>query len=83
MKKKFYTDFSVKLSINQNWQMNDVHFGFSIYDYIINLRIIKAKDLLREQIAVSTVCELVGFGSYSNFIRTFSKRVGISPGQYS
>lgn len=57
--------------------------GFSIYDYIINLRIIKAKDLLREQIAVSKVCELVGFGSYSNFIRTFSKRVGISPGQYS
>ncbi len=33
MKKKFYTDFSVKLCINQNWQMKDVHFHdlFEIY----------------------------------------------------
>ena len=44
----------------------------------------KAKELLmKEDNSVSKVCEQVGFGSYSHFIRTFSKRVGTSPGQYS
>lgn len=57
--------------------------GFSIYDYIINLRIMKSKELLRHDNSVSEVCDKVGFGSYSHFIRTFKNRVGIPPGQYS
>ncbi len=57
--------------------------GFTINNYIINLRIIEAKKLLREGYSVSSVCETVGFGNVSHFIRTFKKYTGTSPKQYA
>lgn len=56
--------------------------GLSIHRYVIERRIELAKQLLREGNSVTLVCEKSGFGNYSNFIRTFSTCVGISPGKY-
>ncbi len=38
-----------------------------------------ARILLKENIKVSEVSMLCGFGDYSNFIRTFKREYGISP----
>lgn len=57
--------------------------GFSINEYIINKRILKSKELLKKNIPVSRVAEMVGFNSDSHFIRTFKKLIGISPKKYS
>lgn len=57
--------------------------GFGLNEYIINLRILKARELLRQSISVQQVGEIVGFSNNSHFIRTFKNMVGVSPGQYS
>lgn len=57
--------------------------GFGLNEYIINLRILKARELLRQDLSVQQVGEIVGFSNNSHFIRTFKAMVGISPGQYS
>lgn len=57
--------------------------GFSINEYIIVRRILKAKELLRNNITVTQAAEACGFNNYSHFIRTFKKLVGISPKQYT
>jgi len=57
--------------------------GFSINEYIINRRIIKAHELLQKDLSVSKAGELVGYTNVSHFIRTFKKLTGISPKQYA
>lgn len=56
--------------------------GCSVREYIILKRISLAKSLLKLGKPVSDVCELSGFHDYSNFIRTFKKYAGVSPGHY-
>jgi len=56
--------------------------GFSVTEYIINKRIIKSKELLKKGLTVSEVSQQVGFNSDTHFIRTFKKRINISPKQY-
>ncbi|WP_081743881.1 helix-turn-helix domain-containing protein [Eisenbergiella tayi] len=41
-----------------------------------------AKQLLAEGKTVTETCYLSGFNDYNNFIRTFKKITGTSPGQY-
>lgn len=57
--------------------------GFTLNEYIINKRILKARELLKQGINVMEVCEEVGFNNYCHFIRTFKKLVGVSPKKYS
>lgn len=57
--------------------------GFSIMEYLINTRILKACQLLREGVHVQDAGEAVGFQSNGHFIRTFSTFTGISPKQYT
>jgi len=57
--------------------------GFSVIDYVINCRILKARSLLREGKRVQEAGELVGFRSNEHFIRTFKKLTGLPPKQYS
>lgn len=57
--------------------------GFTVKEYIIYRRIMKATELLRENIPVSQVSEMTGFQNDCHFITTFKKNVGISPKQYS
>lgn len=55
----------------------------SFIDYVINLRVGKACQLLSETThSVAEICFQCGFNNLSNFIRVFKKRKGSTPGQY-
>lgn len=54
----------------------------SIFQYILIKRIALAKELLLAGQTVSETCYLSGFHDYSNFIRTFRKNTGCTPGQF-
>lgn len=52
-------------------------------DYLIELRIEYAKVLLRqENLQVTEVCQRVGYGSISYFIRVFREVTGVTPAKY-
>lgn len=57
--------------------------GGTIYHYILIKRVALAKRLLSAGNTVSLTCHLSGFNDYANFIRTFKKISGISPGKYA
>ncbi len=57
--------------------------GFTINNYIINSRIIKAKELLSDGCNVTDAAFLAGFNNISHFIRTFRKFTGTTPKQYA
>lgn len=55
----------------------------SIHEYILYKRVSRAKILLTEGFSATDACIRSGFRDYSNFIRTFKKTVGITPGQFA
>ena len=57
--------------------------GFSVMEYIIYSRILKARQLLQEGVSVQEAGELAGFSDNSHFIRTFGHLTGVSPGKYA
>lgn len=58
--------------------------GISFHKYLINTRIIKARELLMQGgISTTQACYESGFNDYANFIRTFSNIVGVPPGKYA
>ncbi len=57
--------------------------GTTINKYITARRISIAKSLLAEGNSVTDVCAGCGFNDYSNFLKAFSKSVGISPKKYA
>ena len=57
--------------------------GTTINKYMTARRISIAKSLLADGIGVSEVCERCGFSDYSNFLKAFTKSVGLSPKKYS
>ncbi|MCR5101035.1 MAG: AraC family transcriptional regulator [Butyrivibrio sp.] len=57
--------------------------GTTINKYMTARRISIAKSLLAQGMGVSEVCERCGFSDYSNFLKAFTKSVGISPKKYS
>jgi YesN/AraC family two-component response regulator len=56
--------------------------GITLYQYILMKRILLAKHLLLEGVSVTETCQQSGFNDYSNFIRTFKKVTGVSPGNF-
>jgi len=56
--------------------------GFSVGEYIIHNRVMKARALLRGGMSVQETGELSGFQNNAHFIRTFGKLSGMSPGKY-
>jgi len=56
--------------------------GFSVGEYIIHNRVMKARALLRSGYSVQDAGELSGFQNNAHFIRTFGKLSGMSPGKY-
>ena len=56
--------------------------GVSIQQFLIEKKCTHAKMLLAKGMPPSEVCLKTGFMNYSNFSRTFSKYVGISPKRY-
>lgn len=58
------------------------YMGISLRSYILGQRIILAKQLLRNGEDVGEACDHSGFSDYSNFIRSFTNVVGVSPGKF-
>lgn len=77
-------------NIGKKFYINSVYLSFlfkkltnvNIHEYIIFKRIERAKNLMFSGYNVTEACHLSGFNDYSNFIRTFKKIVGMSPGKY-
>ncbi len=59
------------------------HTGLTLRNYIPERRISYACTLLSSDLSITEVCHRCGFSDYANFIRTFTKTVGISPGKYA
>lgn len=57
--------------------------GTAIQKYITGQRIALAKRLLTEGHSVTETCMSCGFGDYSNFLKTFTKMVGVSPKKFA
>ena len=57
--------------------------GFSVMEYIIYSRVLRARQLLQEGISVQQAGELSGFSDNSHFIRTFGHLTGVTPGRYA
>lgn len=57
--------------------------GVTLSDYLIELRLNRAKEwLIETDITVKKIAEKLQYGNSQNFIRSFKKREGITPGQY-
>lgn len=59
------------------------HTGLTLRNYILDRRISYARTLLDSDLSITEVCHRSGFSDYANFIRSFTKTVGISPGKYA
>jgi AraC-like DNA-binding protein len=58
--------------------------GESFVEYLTNLRISKAKQLImKTDMKIYMISDAVGFNSVEHFTRVFKKRVGVSPGNYT
>lgn len=59
-------------------------FGQPPYDYLIDLRIRKAKEMLigRPQEKVSRIAALAGFRDSSHFVATFRRKTGLPPDKF-
>ena len=56
--------------------------GMSPLQYLINCRLMKARELLLHGTPVEEVCGRVGYNNLSHFSRAFKSKVGLSPKQY-
>jgi AraC-like DNA-binding protein len=57
--------------------------GKSTIEYLINIRINKAKSLLKDGFSVSETSKLVGFNDIFYFSKAFRKHEGMSPSQFA
>jgi AraC-like DNA-binding protein len=57
-------------------------YGKTPHQYLVHVRIEKAKELLRNNIAVTDACFSVGFESPGSFSTLFKKMTGLSPSAY-
>ncbi len=56
--------------------------GRSIYEYVLQKRILLAKQRIFEDVPLSEISLQCGFTDYSNFLRQFNLIVGTSPSKY-
>lgn len=56
--------------------------GTTIHKYILQKRLIHAKELILEGLPIIQVYEQCGFGDYSNFFRAFKNEYGITPKEF-
>ena len=54
-------------------------YGYTPHQYLISVRLDKARQLLSSGMPVSEVCMAVGFESLSSFSGKFKKMVGVTP----
>lgn len=58
------------------------HTGLTLRAYVLDRKINYAKNLLQQGATVTEACYGSGFNDYANFIRSFKKVTGMSPGKY-
>lgn len=58
------------------------HTGLTLREYLLDKKIDYAKTLLLQGANVTEACYQAGFGDYANFIRSFKKITGMSPGRF-
>ena len=74
---------SVHLSASYSSALFKSSTGVSVMDYIINLRITKACDMLKySDRLISEIAESTGFCDIFYFSRMFKKIMGVSPAKY-
>ena len=56
--------------------------GITLWNYIINRRLLNFNDLVRKNESVEQACSKSGFHNYSNFYKLYKKRMGISPQEF-
>jgi AraC-like DNA-binding protein len=56
--------------------------GTTIHRYIIQKKLIEAKELILKEMQIKDVYKQCGFGDYSNFFRAFKNEYGITPKQF-
>ena len=56
--------------------------GTSVYRYIVQKRLVMAKQMMSAGVPTSTVYQHCGFGDYSNFYRAFKAEYQISPKEF-
>jgi YesN/AraC family two-component response regulator len=75
-----------KLSITPQYfsKIFNEYVGVSFPDYINNVRMEKAKELLlsSDKLNISSIYEMVGYNNRSYFTSSFTKKYGISPGRF-
>jgi len=53
--------------------------GVTVHTYILDRRLLRAKDLMGQGAGATTACYQAGFNSYCTFCRAYNKRFGMSP----
>ena len=72
-----------KVSKNRLYALWKKHFDITVADYILHLRLEKAKHLLTDtDLRVHTVCSMVGIPDYNYFSKLFKKHCGYSCREY-
>lgn len=56
--------------------------GISLWNYIINRRLLNFNNLVRQNHPIEEACRQSGFRNYSNFYRLYKSRMGISPQEF-
>ena len=54
----------------------------SVYDYVLYRRVMLARQQMLGSASLNEIAYQCGFNDYSNFLRSFTKIVGVSPNQY-
>lgn len=58
------------------------HTGLTLRTYILGRRVALAECYLREGASITEACFNSGFNDYANFIRSFTKVTGMTPGKF-
>lgn len=56
--------------------------GMTVHTFVINKRLIRACEVLREGASVTESWQRTGFSDYTSYLRNFRENFGISPGKY-
>jgi AraC-like DNA-binding protein len=56
--------------------------GTTLHKFIVQKKLILAKELILQGIPITQVYERCGFGDYSNFFRAFKNEYGVTPKQF-
>lgn len=56
--------------------------GMTVHSFVVNKRLIRACEALREGVSVTESWQRAGFSDYTSYLRNFRENFGISPGKY-